>query len=80
MNSSDSSAFVQEFFFFLSNTDQDELEPPIDIAVHVDLSEFEFTEAELQKMRKLALRLELSLLTEFTRYWSAASVVVEVRP
>ena len=79
MNSADRATLVQEFFFYLSNPEQSELGQLVDIAVSVDLDEFELSEAEIQKLRGLAQRLELALLTEFTRHWTAASVIVEVR-
>jgi hypothetical protein len=71
-------ALVEEFFLLMQTTSSSESEPTL-ITTSIDLSEFEFTEAELQKLRRLARKLELSLLTEFIKYFEAASVVVEVR-
>lgn len=49
------------------------------ISTTIDLSEFDLTETELQKLRRVTRKLELSLLTEFCKYFEAAAVVVEVR-
>jgi hypothetical protein len=79
MTNSGNLALIEEFFFVMSTNDDEETQI-IDIAVSIDLAEFEFTELELQKLRRLCRRLELALLTEFTQRWAAASVIVEIRP
>ncbi len=79
MTDSGNLALVEEFFFALSASEATELEL-VQVVASVDLKEFAFTESELQKVRQLARRLELSLLTAFTQQFEVASVVVEVRP
>jgi hypothetical protein len=78
MHSSDDLALVEEFFFFIDVPEGSELEP-IQLSARVNLAEFAFTEDELKKLRKLAQKLELALLSEFTKKWAVASVVVEIR-
>lgn len=78
MSNSDKAIFVQEFLLFLSAVENIESQL-IDVSVGIDLEDLGFTDAEIQKLGRLTRRLELALLTEFTRYLSAASVVVEIR-
>jgi hypothetical protein len=71
-------ALVEEFFLLLQRPGDMESEPTL-ISTTIDLAEFDFTEAELQKIRRLTRRLELSLLGEFGKHFEAASVIVEIR-
>lgn len=66
--------FTEEFFFVLEADAE-----PVAIAAEVDLSEFNFSPAELQKLRRLARKLEFALSDAFSRQCTVASVVVEVR-
>ncbi len=75
--SSDNLALVEEFFFVLSA--ESETSDPIFITAQVDLTEFALTEDELQKLKRLAQKLELALLADFNQQFPAASVVVEIR-
>lgn len=71
-------ALIEEFFLLMQRPGDAESEPTL-ITATIDLSEFDFTEAELQKLRRLTRKLELSLLTEFCKHFEAASVMIEVR-
>lgn len=75
--SSDHLALVEEFFFVLSA--ESEASDPIFITAQVDLTEFALTEDELQKLKRLAQKLELALLADFNQQFPAASVIVEIR-
>lgn len=72
-------ALTEEFFLLMQPFNATESEPTL-ISTSIDMAEFEFTEAELQKLTRLTRRLELALLAEFSKYFEAASVVVEIRP
>ncbi|MGV0023628.1 hypothetical protein [Phormidesmis priestleyi] len=71
-------ALVEEFFLLMQRPGEAESEATL-ISATIDLSEFDLTEAELQKLRRVTCRLELSLLTEFCKHFEAASVLIEVR-
>lgn len=71
-------ALVEEFFLLMQTPSSAEAEPTL-ISTSIDLTEFEFTDAELQKLRRLSQRLELALLTEFCNHFEVVSVLVEVR-
>jgi nicotinic acid phosphoribosyltransferase len=77
-HNSEEFTLVEEFFFLVDAPESSELQP-IHLIAQIDLTEFRFTESELQKLRRLARKLEFALSDEFSRQWAAASVVVEVR-
>lgn len=72
------SILVEELLFVLQ-VDEDQPSDPVYITAQVDLAPFNFSEAELQKLRQLARRLEFALLDALSQETAAASVIVEVR-
>lgn len=69
-------ALVEEFFFVISLTEETE---PVSINARVDLTEFNFSTNEIQKLERLCRRAELALLDSFSQRFPAVSVVVEIR-
>ncbi len=68
-----------EELLFVPQENEDDLPDPIYISAQVDLAEFDFSVAELQKLRWLVRKLEFALSDEFSRQCAVASVVIEVR-
>jgi hypothetical protein len=69
-------ALIEEFFFVVSLTEDAE---PISISASVNLGEFNFSEDEIEKLKRLCFKTELALLDAFSNRFPAASVVVELR-
>lgn len=69
---------VEEFFLAVECAKEGEPEI-VHTTINIDLSEFEFTPQEIQKLQKLLLKLNLVLTDAFSEVLPAASVSTQLR-
>lgn len=69
---------VEEFFMAVECSKQGEPEI-IHTTINIDLSEFNFTPQELEKLQKLLRKLNIALTDVFSEVLPAASILTELR-
>lgn len=79
MDSSAKLYLVQDFFIAVECPSQEEPEI-VDVSAHLELTEFNLTDEEIQKLRKIVKKWELRLTDKFSQATLAASVSANICP